>query len=114
MDGQRPKIRREAGGFALPIKHERRWANDEAFPTDAPQESERLDGFAQPHLIRDDARKSILLQRGEPIHPLLLIGPQDGLETAERDLRQILDFLASLGPCAPAGVALDLGPLLCR
>ena len=74
--------RREPPAFGLPVVHQRRGAHDQIrshrtrLVAPRHQQRQQLHGFAQPHLVGQDAAESFVAHRVQPAEPLDLVRPQ--------------------------------------
>jgi hypothetical protein len=82
---QAAQPRAKAFGFAPPVAHQADRGNDERglrqaacvfFDLDVGQ---RLQGFAQAHVVGQDAGQTVFAQKLQPVQALLLVGAQAGL-----------------------------------
>ncbi len=92
---QAAQRRTKALRFALPVAQQTDRRDDERGPVQASgvfldlNMGQRLQGFAQPHVVGQDARQRVLAQKLQPVQPLLLVGPQLGLHgRRQRHIRQ--------------------------
>ena len=76
----------KAGGFALPIAQQTHRGHDQGRACEATcfffgqDVRQGLQGFAQAHVVGQDARQLVRAQKLQPIQALLLVGPQSGLQ----------------------------------
>ncbi len=76
------EVSREFLAFGGPIVHQGGGADDEGRSAPPPRfdEGEQLHGFAQAHLVGEDAAESLVPERGKPLEALHLVWAQHGFE----------------------------------
>jgi hypothetical protein len=82
------QVRRKLFNLVFPVSQQRRRCDNEnrkcqfllLFQT--LQKGERLEGFSQSHIVRQDAAETETLQKSEPVQPLLLIAAKGRFQTA--------------------------------
>ena len=80
------QLRTKAQGFTLPVAQQADRRNDQGRRAEAPgvlfelDMGQRLKGFAQPHVVGQDAVQAMGAQKLQPVEPLLLVGAQAGLD----------------------------------
>ena len=92
-----PQRRHEPAGLRLPVGHHRRGRHHQERArirlrgrahavgvrvglVGVGDERECLDGLAQPHVVGQDSADLVTPQHGQPVQPLLLIGPELGVQ----------------------------------
>ena len=81
---QRAQFRTKARGLALPVAHQADRGDDKRRSGESPgvffnlNMHQRLQGFAQAHVVGEYAVETVLTQKLQPVQTLLLIGSQTG------------------------------------
>ena len=90
VEHEHTQRRGKALGLLSPVGHETGGGDDQAGTVRAAafffcqQMGEGLHGFAQTHVVREDAGQLVCAEKLQPVKALLLIGPQSGVESGRR------------------------------
>ena len=81
------QLRRPLGGFLLPVKNERRRTHDDArfLARHSAEKGERLQRFAEAHLVGEDSAETVLREEVQPVHTVFLVRAHHSLQRSERD-----------------------------